>query len=303
VKSKKSEPDYLKNFTQFGAAIVSVKFLVNDSINTTHFMLSGKLFSVIQAAAGSGLVKICKNGSCRSPLDKLLLRRSRGREQITVERFVPTPRTTIRRLPERGEYDWRAIYSILDEAFICHVGFVHEGQPFVIPTGYGRVDDQIYIHGSAASRMLRSIARGLEVCITVTLVDGLVLARSAFHHSINYRSVVILGTAILIEDLGEKMVALKAITNHIVPGRWDDVREPNNQELKGTTVLALKLLEASAKVRTGPPKDDEEDHDIRAWAGELPLRMECLTPIDDPRLLPGIAPPAYVLNYSRGEVK
>jgi uncharacterized protein len=216
-----------------------------------------------------------------------------------MERFVPTPRTIVKRMPQRGEYDREAIYSILDEAFICHVGFVLNGQPYVIPTGYGRVGDKIYIHGSAASRMLRSIARGIEVCVTVTLVDALVLARSAFHHSINYRSVVIFGTAVLIEDQREKLVALKAFTDHIVPGRWADVREPNTQELKRTTVLALQLVEASAKVRTGPPKDDEEDHDIPAWAGQLPLRIEASRPVDDPHLSPGIAPPAYILNYSR----
>jgi uncharacterized protein len=216
-----------------------------------------------------------------------------------MERFAPTPRTIIKRLPLRGEYDRATVYNILDEAFVCHVGFVLDGQPFVIPTGYGRVGDKIYIHGSAASRMLRSIAGGIQVCVTVTLVDGLVLARSAFHHSINYRSVVIFGAAVLIEDPREKVVALKAFTNHIVPGRWEDVREPNDQELKGTTVLALPLVEASAKVRKGPPKDDEEDHQIPAWAGELPLRIETLAPIDDPHLLPGIVPPAYILNYSR----
>jgi uncharacterized protein len=216
-----------------------------------------------------------------------------------MESFESTERTTLKRLPQRGSYDREVVYRILDEGFICHVGFAVEGQPFVIPTAYGRVGDKLYIHGSAASRTLRASSDGIPLCVTVTLVDGLVLARSAFHHSINYRSVVILGAATLVAAAEEKMTALKAFTEHVVPGRWDDVREPNEQELKGTSVLALPLLEVSAKIRTGPPKDDEEDMTIPVWAGELPLRVTAGSPVDDPQLSAGISPPDYVIEYSR----
>ena len=217
-----------------------------------------------------------------------------------MESFAPTGRTTLKRLPKRGSYDRELVYQILDEGFFCHVGFAVDGQPFVIPTAYGRIEDKLYIHGSAASRMARGLGDGIPVCVTVTLVDGLVLARSAFHHSINYRSVVILGTATMVEVAEEKMTALRAFTEHVVPGRWDDVREPNEQELKAATVLALPLIEVSAKVRTGPPKDDEEDMAIPAWAGELPLRIATGAPVADPQLASGIRPPAYVTRYSRG---
>jgi nitroimidazol reductase NimA-like FMN-containing flavoprotein (pyridoxamine 5'-phosphate oxidase superfamily) len=213
--------------------------------------------------------------------------------------FAPSERTTLKRLPQRGSYDRDVVYRILDEGFVCHVGFAVDGQPFVIPTAYGRVGDKLYIHGSAASRTLRDLSGGIPVCVTVTLVDGLVLARSAFHHSINYRSVVILGAATVVAAAEEKMTALKAFTEHVIPGRWDDVREPNEQELKGTSVLALPLVEVSAKVRTGPPKDDEEDMAIPVWAGELPLRITAGSPIDDPRLQTGIRPQAYITQYSR----
>ena len=216
-----------------------------------------------------------------------------------MSKYEPTTRTTLKRLPERGKYDRDVVYKILDEGFVCHVGFVVDGHPFVIPTGYGRVGDTLYIHGSAASRMLRSLAGGIPVSVTVTLVDGLVLARSAFHHSINYRSVVIFGRAELVEDEKDKMAALAALTEHIVPGRWDEVREPNAQELKGTTVLALPIVEVSAKVRTGPPKDDEVDCAIPVWAGELPLQMVTLAPVADPHLSSDLDPPDYLLNYSR----
>lgn len=216
-----------------------------------------------------------------------------------VDNFAPTRRTTLKRLPQRGSYDREVVHRILDEGFICHVGFAVDGQPFVIPTGYARDGDTLYIHGSAASRMLRSLAGGIPVCVTVTLIDGLVLARSAFHHSINYRSVVILGVAELVEDEQEKMAALKAFTDHVVPGRWDEVREPNQQELKGTSVLRLPLVEVSAKIRTGPPKDDEEDYAIPVWAGELPLRIVTGTPAPDPQLAVGIALPDHVARYSR----
>lgn len=199
-----------------------------------------------------------------------------------------TPRTQIKRLPQRGEYDRSMVYQILDEGLICHVGFVVEGQPFVIPTAYGRIDDRLYIHGSPASRMLRSLKQGIEVCVTVTLLDGLVLARSAFHHSMNYRSVVIFGTATLIEDVDEKSVALQAFTNHIISDRWAEVRPATAQELAGTLVLSIPLHEASAKIRTGQPKDDEDDYVLPVWAGELPLRVVVDQPVPDPRLLPEI---------------
>jgi nitroimidazol reductase NimA-like FMN-containing flavoprotein (pyridoxamine 5'-phosphate oxidase superfamily) len=216
-----------------------------------------------------------------------------------MEKFTATEKTTLKRLPKRGEYDRTAVYQILDEAFICHVGFAVDGQPYVIPTGYARIGDKLYIHGSAASRMLRSLAEGIEVCVTVTLIDGLVLARSAFHHSVNYRSVVALGKATVVEDAGEKFAALKAFTEHVIAGRWDEVREPNEMEMKATMVLALPLVEVSAKVRTGPPIDDEEDLSIPVWAGVLPLQITTSTPVRDELLPPDIEPPNYLLNYSR----
>jgi len=216
-----------------------------------------------------------------------------------MESFAPTERTTLKRLPDRGFYDREMVYRILDEGFVCHVGFVADGQPFVIPTAYGRIGDKLYLHGSAASRAMRGLGARIPVCVTVTLVDGLVLARSAFHHSINYRSVVILGAATMVEAAEEKMTALRAFTEHVIPGRWDDVREPSEQELKGTSVLALPLVEVSAKVRAGPPKDDEEDMTIPVWAGELPLRITADPPVTDPQLSAGLGPPAYVIRYCR----
>ncbi|HKP86706.1 MAG TPA: pyridoxamine 5'-phosphate oxidase family protein [Blastocatellia bacterium] len=216
-----------------------------------------------------------------------------------MERFMPTERTTLKRLPKRAEYDRASVYEILDEAFVCHVGFVVDGQPFVIPTGYARAGDNLYIHGSAASRMLRALGEGIEVCVTVTLVDGLVLARSAFHHSMNYRSVAVFGRARVVEDAEEKMEALRAFTEHVVPGRWAEVRWPNESEMKATTVLSLPLAEASAKVRTGPPIDDEEDYELGVWAGVLPLRLQAGEAINDDRLPSGISLPEYVREYKR----
>ncbi len=213
--------------------------------------------------------------------------------------FPVTDRTRVKRLPKRAVYDRGRVYEILDEALVCHVGFVVNGQPFVIPTGYGRSGDQLYIHGSAASRMLNTVKDGIDVCVTVTLVDALVLARSAFHHSINYRSAMVFGTARAITDENEKRAALRVITDHIVPGRWSDAREPNAQELKATLVLGLEISEASAKVRTGPPIDDEEDYHLPIWGGVLPLRTIYEAPIDDGRLLENVQPPEYVLNYRR----
>jgi len=205
-----------------------------------------------------------------------------------------TQRNQIKRLPQRGNYDRPLIHQILDEGLVCHVGFVVEAQPFVIPTAYGRVGDCLYIHGSPASRMLRTLKESVEVCVTVTLLDGLVLARSAFHHSMNYRSVVIFGKAEVVEEATEKLAALKAFTEHVVPGRWSEVRPPTAQEIAGTLVLSLSLSEASAKVRTGPPKDDEADYALPVWAGELPLHLTLLAPIPDPQLLSEVELPAYV---------
>ena len=198
--------------------------------------------------------------------------------------FPKTDRTTLKRLPKRGFYERDIIYPILDEAFICHVGFTVEDQPFVIPTGFARVEDRLYIHGSQISRMLRTLAGGINVCVTVTVLDGLVLARSAFHHSMNYRSVVIFGRASAVDDREAKLAALRAFSEHVIPGRWDEARKPTDQELKATAVLSLPLDEASAKVRTGPPIDDEEDYTLPVWAGVLPLRLVAGEPVPDPRL-------------------
>jgi nitroimidazol reductase NimA-like FMN-containing flavoprotein (pyridoxamine 5'-phosphate oxidase superfamily) len=214
--------------------------------------------------------------------------------------FPQTNRTTLKRLPKRGHFDHETIYAILDEGFICHVGFCIDEKPVVIPTGYARVDDRLYIHGSQASRMLRTLSTGVDVCVTVTLIDGLVLARSAFHHSVNYRSVVVFGNATLVIDPEEKASALFAFSEHVVKGRWNDVREPTEQELKATSVLRLPLAEASAKVRTGPPIDDEEDYALPIWAGVVPLELKAGVPIDDPRLENGTKPPEYAVNYNRG---
>ena len=213
--------------------------------------------------------------------------------------FPRTQRTALKRLPQRGSFEREQINEILDEGFVCHVGFVSNGQPFVIPTGYARVGDTLIIHGSQASRMLRQLGRGIDVCVTVTLIDGLVLARSAFHHSMNYRSVVVFGRARVIEDSKAKMAALEALSEHIIPGRWDEVRGPNDRELQLTTVLAIPLTEASAKVRTGPPVDDEEDYDLPVWAGVLPLQMIANEPIADPRLAPDTPAPKHATAYHR----
>jgi hypothetical protein len=216
-----------------------------------------------------------------------------------MSEFTTTPRTQVKRLPKRGHYDRETVYKILDEAFVCHVGFAAEGQPYVIPTNFGRVDDKLYLHGSAASRMLRTLSEGVPVCVTVTLVDGLVLARSAFHHSVNYRSVVVLGTAQLVEDPAEKMEALRLFTEHIMKGRWDEIRWPTEQELKATTVLKLPLDEVSAKVRTGGPIDDEEDYALPVWAGVLPLPVTAGAPIPDTRLKENTPIPGNIAGYSR----
>ena len=210
-----------------------------------------------------------------------------------------SPRTRLIREHERGVYDRAEVYKILDAGFICHVGFVQSGQPFVIPTGYGRNADTLYIHGSAASRMLKEVNQGVPVCVTVTLLDGLVLARSIFNHSMNYRSVVILGQARVIDDPAEKLEALRRLSEHIIPGRWQDSRFPNERELKATTILRLPIEEFSAKVRQGPVIDDPEDMSYPTWAGVLPLPVVPGAPIPDQELESGIEPPDYVRNYTR----
>ncbi len=211
---------------------------------------------------------------------------------------LQSDRTTLDRYPSRGSHDFATIAAILDEGFFCHVGFVKNGQPFVIPTGYGRKDRKVFIHGSAASRMLTEAGKGIPLCLTVTLVDGLVLARSAFHSSVNYRSVVILGEAEVVPP-AEKAVALKVISDHIVPGRWESLRPVKQEEIDLTTVLQLDIVEASAKVRSGPPADDEEDYALPIWAGTLDFSTLVATPNPDKRLQPGIQTPAHVLRYKR----
>jgi nitroimidazol reductase NimA-like FMN-containing flavoprotein (pyridoxamine 5'-phosphate oxidase superfamily) len=210
---------------------------------------------------------------------------------------APSDRTRVRRVPQRGAYERETIDAILDETLISHVGFLHDGHPVVIPTLHARLGDRLYLHGSAASRMLRTLAKGVPVCATATLVDGLVLARSAFHHSVNYRSVVVFGTATLVEPGEETVKALELFTEKLLPGRWADVRPPTRQELKGTKVLSLPLDEASAKVRTGPPIDEDEDYDLPVWAGVLPLATEVAEPQPDPRLDPAIETPGYVAAW------
>ena len=209
-----------------------------------------------------------------------------------------TTRTRVRRLPKRGSYDLATIHAVLDEALVCHVGFVVDGMPAVIPTIHWRDGDVLYVHGSAASRMLRSLRDGVDACVTVTLVDGLVLARSAFHHSMNYRSVVVFGRARLVDDEAEKVRALEALVEHVVRGRSKDVRAPNAKELAQTFVLALPIEEASAKVRTGGPVDDEEDYAMPVWAGVVPLALTPAAPIADEGVTAEV--PEYAAQYRRG---
>jgi nitroimidazol reductase NimA-like FMN-containing flavoprotein (pyridoxamine 5'-phosphate oxidase superfamily) len=213
--------------------------------------------------------------------------------------MITTARTQLHRLPNRGSHDPEAIHAILDDAFLAHVGFQVEGQPFVIPTLFGRDGDTLYLHGSAASRMLRQLETGIPACVTVTIVDGLVLARSAFHHSMNYRSVVAFGTARKIEDPERKTRALRIVSEHLIRGRWNEVRKPAEKELKATSVLEFAMEEASAKVRTGPPADDEEDYALAVWAGVLPLSLEPKSPLPDPRLPKETAVPEYVVNFHK----
>jgi nitroimidazol reductase NimA-like FMN-containing flavoprotein (pyridoxamine 5'-phosphate oxidase superfamily) len=210
---------------------------------------------------------------------------------------APTRRTRVRRVPARGAYERDTIDAILDETLVSHVGFVHDGAPVVIPTLHARLDDRLYLHGSAASRMLRTLEQGAQVCVTATLVDGLVLARSAFHHSINYRSVVVFGTARVVAPEEERLRALELFTEKLVPGRWSEVRSPTRQELKGTKVLTLPLDEASAKIREGPPIDDDEDYGLPVWAGVLPMRTVVEEPEPDPRLDPAVELPGHVARW------
>lgn len=209
-----------------------------------------------------------------------------------------TRRSELRRLPTRGSHDSETINRILDTGFLAHVGFCVHGQPFVIPTLYGREGEKLYLHGSAASRMLRELKTGVQACVTVTLVDGLVLARSAFHHSMNYRSVVAFGTAREIDDPTQKVRALRVISDHLIEGRWEEVRCPSEQELKATTALEFSIEEASAKIRSGPPLDEEEDYALPVWAGVIPLELIARSPVADPRLAEGAKVPEHVLRYS-----
>lgn len=212
---------------------------------------------------------------------------------------APSPRTRLRRGVPRGDYAPETVRAILDAGSLCHLAFAHEGQPHIIPTFYGVTDDEIVMHGSTANRALRALAAGGDACIVVSLIDGLVLARSAFHHSMNYRSVVIYGQARALEDPAEKLEGLRVMIEKLMPGRWDDVRGPNREEFARTLVLAVPLAEASAKIRRGPPVDDEEDYALGCWAGVLPVRMHVDKPVDDPRLAEGITLPGYVDDFSR----
>jgi len=216
-----------------------------------------------------------------------------------VRQPPPSPRAQVRRLPDRGAYDRPTIHAILDEGLVCHVGFASEGQPYVIPMNYGREGERLLLHGSAASRLMRGLEAGWPVCLTVTLLDGLVLARSAFHHSMNFRSVVLFGRARPVEDPAGKTAALRVISEHVVPGRWDAVRPPNARELAATTVLEVPIDEASAKIRTGSPKDDPEDLSLPVWAGVLPLELIPGEPVPDGAEGPAEVP-LHVLAWPRG---
>ncbi len=215
-----------------------------------------------------------------------------------MSQFVPSGRSRIRRIPDRGHYDKRTIYDIVDEALICHVGFSVDDRPFVLPTIHARDEDRLLFHGARAGRMLKHIQEGHEICATITLLDGLVLARSVFHHSMNYRSVVLFGTGSIVEDPDEKLRGLEILTEHLLPGRWQDARLPSEIEMNATTLISMSIDEASAKIRSGPPADDEEDYALPIWAGVLPIYRQILGPVDDDRLTEGIPVPDYVQSYS-----
>ncbi|MBO9539741.1 pyridoxamine 5'-phosphate oxidase family protein [bacterium] len=208
---------------------------------------------------------------------------------MTDRIYPPTERSTIKRRAKRAAYDREVVHAILDEGLVGHVGFVADGQPFVIPMAYARIDETLYLHGAAASRLLRTLRAGADVCLSVTLLDGLVLARSAFHHSMNYRSVVVFGQASLVEDESAKREALRALTEHLTPGRWEVARQPSSAELAGTMVLALPIAEASAKIRTGGPVDDEDDYALPVWAGVVPLKLTMEAPVPDSQLAEGVS--------------
>ena len=212
-----------------------------------------------------------------------------------------TDRNKVRRLPKRAHYDMETIYRIVDEALVCDVGFAEGEQPFVIPTLHARVGDTLYFHGAPASRLIRHMAAGHPVCVAFTLLDGLVFARSAFHHSVNYRSAVLFGAGRLVESDEERLAALEALTEHLAPGRWAEVRPPNGAEMNATAVIALAIESASAKVRTGPPSDEDADYALPIWAGVLPLGLQAQPPVNDPKLRTNIDAPGYVLRYTRGE--
>src|SRR5580700_5281989 len=211
--------------------------------------------------------------------------------------LAPTSRTRVKRLPKRASYDRDAIYAILDSALVCHVGFAIDGQPYVIPTLHVRIADRLFIHGSAASRMLGAAAEGTPIAVAVTHIDGLVLARSAFHHSVNYRSLVILGAATLVTEPAEKLAVMKGLIDHVVPGRWEHIRHPNDKELAATSVLSIPIAEASAKIRSGDPIDDEADYALPIWSGQVPFATRTLTPLVDARLDASTAIPAHVTEY------
>lgn len=223
-------------------------------------------------------------------------------ESIAMPTFEVTSRNKVKRLAERGKYDKATIYPIVDEAFICHVGFVQDGQPFVIPTIHARFEDTIFFHGAKASRLLKHIQAGNPLCVTVTLLDGLVMARSVFHHSMNYRAAVLYGCGQVIEDEAEKLAALRIISEAIMPGRWDDARQPTRKELKATTVVAMPIESASAKTRSGPPGDDEEDYDLSVWAGVVPIQQQIGAPAADPLLKDGIEVPDYMADFVKSRV-
>jgi hypothetical protein len=218
-------------------------------------------------------------------------------------RFEPTARTQINRYPARGSYDRLAVEAILDEAMVCHVGFTIDGQPYVMPTIHARDGARVFIHGSPMSRMLRVAAAGVPLCLTVTLHDGIVLARSAFHHSMNYRSVVVLGSAHEVKDTAAKLTAMRALVDHLMPSRWEDARQPSAGEIAGTLILELPLTEASAKIRVGGPIDAEEDYKLPVWAGVVPLTLEPGAPLHDDRLPAGIQLPDYVRRWRRSKVE